>query len=467
MKWLPALAAGVLAAAGCASLAPRRTSPPPLETEGELYVYAEPLRDGASAVAVELASAGVLRDGLVIPLELVLHRLAPDGAVSSTLFATARLLPGRYDGFALHVKRATRQGSQGEGDLLLPEQPLHVDAPFTVQARRATVLRLAVRPPGSDGAVELATSFAIEPPAKTVLPLLGLAPATDAHGVVVFDKRARDVTSVWPSGREPWGVALDVIGNRAFVSLSGQDELAVFDLLAGEERARIRLTPGDAPRELALTPDRRTLVVANAGSNSVSFVDPASLIEVGRVPATRQPTSVLLDRAGTRAYVFGERSNEITVVDVANRAVVATVSTESAPLRGQLDRAGTRLFVADAASHYLTIYSVPDLAVVRRLFVGLGTTAIKVDPATDLLYVANSIERRLQVFDPFSLIAVGSVPLGAAVDWMAIDDAENALLLLSREAGAVTVVDLATRKPVTSFAVGPGARVLAVSGERY
>ena len=41
-----------------------------------------------------------------------------------------------------------------------------------------------------------------------------------------------------------------------------------------EEIARVRLRPGDEPRELALAPDGRVLLVANGGSSSVSFVDP-------------------------------------------------------------------------------------------------------------------------------------------------------------------------------------------------
>ena len=127
------------------------------------------------------------------------------------------------------------------------------------------------------------------------------------------------------------------------MALSGDDQVAVVDLATGLELTRVRLSAGDRPRELALTPDGRTLVVVNSGSSTVSFVDPPSAAEGTRVSTGQEPAALLLDRQGRRAYVLNRQSNTITILDTVNRVVVGTLSTEAEPLRAQLNRAGPAL----------------------------------------------------------------------------------------------------------------------------
>ncbi|HUJ27107.1 MAG TPA: YncE family protein, partial [Myxococcales bacterium] len=235
---------------------------------------------------------------------------------------------------------------------------------------------------------------------------------------------------------------------------------------AGGELGRIRLQPGDGPREVVLSPDRRTLLVANSGSNTVSFVDPASLLETARVQVGEAPTALLVDRAGNRAYVFNARSSFVSVVDLARRAAVGSIATDYAPLRGAINRAGTRLYVVSQGSPYMTAYSLPDQAQAGRVYVGLGTLAVKVDPASDLLYVAQGGSHRLALFDPFSLMPIDFVDLPGDASYLAIDDAENTMFGLMPEQRAAAVVDLATKQLLAVIDVGLDPRMLVLAGER-
>jgi YVTN family beta-propeller protein len=72
-------------------------------------------------------------------------------------------------------------------------------------------------------------------------------------------------------------------------------------MMQAEVVNRLRLNSGDRPRELALTPDGRTLLCVNTGSNTVSFIDPGSFIEVGRINVGKNPNSILIDQTGRRA----------------------------------------------------------------------------------------------------------------------------------------------------------------------
>jgi YVTN family beta-propeller protein len=284
--------------------------------------------------------------------------------------------------------------------------------------------------------------------------------------LTVFDKHARRVVAVLPTGSDPTGLTIDERLGRAYVALSGDDRIDVLDLLSGSRLGAIRLRPGDRPRELALAPDGRILLVASPGANAVSFVDVGSGSEIGRAPTGLDPASIVLDRAGRRAYVTNRDSSSITVLDVATRGVVATVATDAEPVRARLDRAERRLYVAHARSPYLSSLSLPDLAPSRRIFVGGGVGALEVDPRTDLVYVGRLDEDRLQVFDPLSLMPIRYVELPGPASYAVIDEVESALFVLVPRLRSVVTADLVSGRITSTLEIGRDAYQLAIAGAR-
>lgn len=453
------LAAVAVAITGCASAA-RHVVRPPLENEGDLIVELQPLpsRQAPQSDVLSIAAAGAGGDR---PLELLVARIAGEPVQTQRMLARGRLAPGAYGGLVVVLKGPTGA-----------PVAIRVEAPFSIARRHATVLLLTAQLPSmaadeeDDGDEARVPAFTAAVAQRPVPAALGFCSSASRSEVAGFDKDSREVTTVLPAGRAPWGVAVDGFSNRAYVALADDDQIALFDTGTGEEQNRIRLNVGDQPREIGLTPDRRTLVTANAGSNTVSIVDTAAMTEIGRVAVGVEPSTVLVDRRGQRAYVFNLGSNSFSVVDLANRVLVATVGTDEQPLRGQLDRSGTRLYVASARSPVLTVYSLSDFSVQSRVHIGLGTTGIKVDSSSDLLFVAKARERRLLVYDPLALIPVDRVEAAEGATYFAIDDAQNALFALSPEGNTVSVVDLASRRLVGRFDVGDDARAISLNGER-
>jgi len=456
----------VLIAAGCALRARPPAALPPLENEGEVYLYTLPFPREADRLAFTIASITAVRDdGTETPLEVASPSLSGAEMRQQRLLAWARLAPGGYTGFHLHIAKATLESDDGRADLLVASDPVHVDLPLRVTARRATVVSLSFRYEDSlEKRFGFAPLFTAMIPANTPAQLVGYCPSTGMANLAVLDKRTKLVTGVIPTGNAPRGVVLDPTASRAYVALSGEDQLDVVDTAGAESIGRIRLGGGDRPRELALAPDGK-LVVVNAGSRTVSFVDPVSAVEIGRVPVGEDPVALLLDRARKRGYVFNRRSNSITVLDVANRSVAATVPTDPEPLRGDVSRDGTRLYVIHAGSAYMTVFSLPDLAVANRVFVGLGATALKVDAGTDLVYVGKD-DARVHVYDPFSFLPVDDFDLPDPASCMAIDDVENTLFLLMPARRSIAIVDLASRKTLSLMDVGSEPYDLALTGER-
>ena len=450
---------------GCAAGMRHPLVPGPLQGDGELYVEMRPFAQTLRGLRVEVESAAaVALDGSSVPL--VVRRASLSGAdfPGERRLAWGRVKPGAYAGVELRFRTASRATAAATRDLTIPTPAVRVDAPVSIAQGRATVVALELRGAVSDGAFtpELTSST----PAKALPAVSGFASSSALHDLTVFDKRARIVSDVLPTGRAPWGIAIDALSNRVYVALSGQDEVEAFDLQSGASLARVRLSIGDAPRDLALTPDRRLLVTANSGSNSISFIDPTSMIEVSRATGGEEPTWILVDRRGTRAYVSNARSNTVTVLDLATRAVVTTLSTDDRALRAQIDRAGSRLYLAIPASAWLTVLSLPDLSLQNRVYVGLGVSGLKVDPATDLVYVSHRDERWLAVFDPLSFMPLDHVEMPGSATYMVIDDAQNALFALLPDSASIAIVDLNMRRTAAVLDVGEQPPVIALVGER-
>lgn len=438
--------------------------------ESELLVYVQPLPAGADRLAFTVASLSAIgADGAAVPLELAREVVSGREPSAQRLLARGRLPPGSYAGFELRVGEATLATDGPPAALLVAAEPARIEAPFTAVAGRPGVLWLDLSPERSlpAGAVAFAPVFLAATPPRPVVQRVGYASSPALDRLLVFDKRQRLVVGAVATGRGPHGVAVHERLARAYVALAGDDDVQVVDVASGEPRARIRLAPGDAPRDVALTPDGRVLVTANSGSNTASFVDPLAETEVARARTGDEPSAILLDRGGRRAFVLNRRSATITVLDVGNRAAVATIATEAEPVRAQLDRAGTRLYVVHAASPYMTVISVPDLAVRSRVFVGFGATSVQVDPRTDLVYVGQGGEAQLRVLDPFSLVQVDAVALPGAAAATAVDDAENALVAVLPEQGRVTFVDLTSKRALSSVDVGHAPYDVAVVRERF
>jgi YVTN family beta-propeller protein len=111
-------------------------------------------------------------------------------------------------------------------------------------------------------------------------------------------------------GRHP--NALLFAGDRLFVSCGNDDMVAVLDFPSGQVKERIVTRPtrrapaGSTPSALALSPDGKTLYVANADNNAVAVVDVSregqSQVR-GFIPTGWYPTAVAVSLDGKRLFV--------------------------------------------------------------------------------------------------------------------------------------------------------------------
>lgn len=451
--------------AGCRVRAVRPE--PPRGDRAGLYVYLRPLPDAAARLRFAVAGVSAVdAEGRAVPLEVRVREFDGREAGRQRLLAAGRLPPGSYRGLAFTVGGAWLLGEDGEAALLVPGEPVFVEAPFSAGRAEAVLLEGVYRHEDS-----VRQGFRFEPqlsahvPPVPVFSRVGYAASFAEDHLAVFDRKTLEVISVIATGRGPAAVVLDERERRAYAALSGEDAVEVVDVAAGRIVARVQLQAGDGPAWLALGPSG-LLLCANRDSDTLSFIDGRSGVEVGRVAVGDEPGYVLMDRLGRRAYVFNVRSDSISVVDVGRRLVVGSVATEAGPLRGAFNRASDRLYVIHRDSPYLAVVDADRLTRVDRILVGMGAGDVHVDPATDLVYVGKKGSTVVDVYDPFSLLPVDYLEVAGGPADMVIDREENRLLLAVPEDDAVAAVDLITKRLRGVMDVGRDPRSVDVMGSR-
>lgn len=441
---------------------------PRLEEDGQVFVYLQSLGQEADRLAFRLEGISAVRgDGGTVPVHLHVGEISGKDPKGDRLLASGILPPGQYTGFSFLVKNATLQGEEGVVALPIADEKPTTPLPFVIERRKAQVLSLKFRYRESlQGGIRFAPSFSAEIPGKLATGLIGLISSRGGNSVTVFDKMTGKVVAVIPTGTTPFGMALDPVLRRAYVANSGDDSVEAIDLPGGDVILRGQLAFGDRPEEMVLTPDRRFLLSANAGSDTVSVIDAASLVETRRIQVGSGPQSLLVDRAGRRAYVFNTLSDSISVLDLGALAVTATVSSDSGPVRGDFNRAGNRLYVLHRNSPYLTVFDPANLSVLRKVYVGSGGTALKVDPRTDLIYLGRRGTGEVEIYDPFSFLPVDSCRTGQDASYLTIDGETNNLFVVLPGANEVRSFHLVGKTNASRVEVTDSPVWVTLMGER-
>ena len=452
--------------AGCGAALPQLR--PRLDTEGTVYLYLQPFPQEADRLAFNIGGISALsHDGREVPLSVSLGEVRGRDLKRQRLLAVGYLPPGQYAGFSLRIASASLKGETGESALLVPEAVTKIDFPFNVARRQGYVIATLLR-----YAESVSSGFGFSPalsmfvPDKPPTSLVGLVANSGSNDITVFNKKSLQAYDVIVTGRGPTGIALDQRSRKAYVAVSGEDGIEVIDVVAGNISDRIRLYPGDGPRELALTPDGRTLLSANTGSNTVSVIDADSRFEVTRIPVGNGPRSVAIEPTGRRAFAFNALSNTISVLDIPTRSLITTIGVDSGPVRGQFNRRGDRLYVIQETSPYVVVINPGLLTVTGRFPVRSGVRSVKVDPNTDLVYLGKARDVTVGLYDPFAFAPVGFMDAGAAIAQMTADGDENNLFMVNPDRKTVLVANLTSRRIVGEIDVGDDPYWVTMMGER-
>ncbi|HET7024726.1 MAG TPA: alkaline phosphatase family protein, partial [Gemmatimonadales bacterium] len=163
----------------------------------------------------------------------------------------------------------------------------------------------------------------------------------------------------------PAGLALSPDGRSLYVAEDLADSLAVVDLATGKVVQRVGVDR--YPYAVAATPDGSVFVTSwNADSMAVFHSSSGRLTPVGRIPAGRHASALIQNHSGTRLFAASGSTDRITVIDTKARTVVATlrdtvphgVLEGATPDALALSPDGTRLYAAEGDANAVAVFDL-------------------------------------------------------------------------------------------------------------
>lgn len=162
----------------------------------------------------------------------------------------------------------------------------------------------------------------------------------------------------------PIGLALSPDGRSLWVAETLGSAVSIVDLASGKVQRRIAV--GSYPYEIAFDPTGAKAYVSLWGAGKVAVVDVAASRGRVQLVVGRHPCALATDPAARRLYLANAHSDSVSILDTATDAVVGTISLapyEGAP-PGSMPNAlavsadGATLYVADAGNNALTLVAL-------------------------------------------------------------------------------------------------------------
>lgn len=283
-----------------------------------------------------------------------------------------------------------------------------------------------------------------------------------------------------------------------FVLNSLDDTVSVIDMTTWTETRRI--ATGKQPHHLYPTPDEKSVIVANASSDTLTFIDPktaevqrtvrgildpyhlrfspdmkwfvtaanrlnhidiyrwdgSTMALAKRVSTSKTPSHLWIDSKSSTVYSTMQDSDELIALDLQTQAVKWRIKTGAMPadLFGTAD--DKSVLVALTGSDAVEVYDVsgPQPTRVKVVKTGLGAHAFRALGDGRHVLLSNRVANTVSKIDLQTLTVVGSFAVPGGPDCMEVTRDGKLLLVSSRWARKLSVVDLASGKLVRQVNVG-------------
>ncbi len=272
------------------------------------------------------------------------------------------------------------------------------------------------------------------------------------NNVSVIDTATNTVVTTVGVGGNPYGVAVNPAGTRAFVGNLSDGTVSVID--TANQSVLATLNVGTFPYGMAVNPAGTRLYVANEQSNNVTVLDAVTHQFVATVAVGSYPRGVVVNPSGTRVYVVNNGTANVSVIDSATQAVVATVAVGASPIGIAINPAGTRAYVTNGNSSSVSVIDTATDTVLGTISVGTAPTGIAVNAAGTRAYVARTAANAVSVIDLASNAVVGSVAVGTSPLGIAINPSDSHVYVANIGSNNVSVIASASNTVVSTVAVG-------------
>ena len=266
-----------------------------------------------------------------------------------------------------------------------------------------------------------------------------------------------------PTGKEPHHLYLSPDERSLLVANAMSDTLTLVDPKTGLVQRTIAGV--DDPYQLRFSPDMKWFVTAANRLDHVAIyrwnaaVDGGDFKLVKKVPAGKTPSHLFIDSRSSVVYASLQDSDQLMAIDLATQTPRWTVPTGKLPADVYLTPDDKQLLVGLTGDEFVEVYDVTTATakLVKRIKTGAGAHAFRAWGDGRHVLVSNRVANSISRIDLQTLAVVDTYPAPGGpdcIDVMVDAQGVKTILVTSRWARKLTVIDPVKRQVVRQVAVG-------------
>lgn len=278
--------------------------------------------------------------------------------------------------------------------------------------------------------------------------------------VSVIDTVKREVVRTFPVGRRPRGITFSPDGSKLFVCASDSNAVQVIDPDTG--KVLHDLPSGEDPEQFALSPDGSKLFIANEDDALTTVVDVETRKVLAQIEVGIEPEGMAVSPDGKTAVTTSETTNMVHWIDVASLTSDDATQVGQRPRHAEFDRDGGKLWVSSEVGGTVAVIDVKTRQTLKTLDFEIPGVAkdriqpvgVKLTSDGETAFIALGPSDRVAVVNARTYEVEGYILVGRRVWHLEFTPGEQGLLTTNGVSGDVTMIDVASRKPVKTIKVG-------------
>ena len=320
---------------------------------------------------------------------------------------------------------------------------MHTPAFFQLALRPVVVFLAALK------------AFGASQAAKPAEPTLAVGLNSGDATVSLVDMKTRTVTQTIPIGKEPHHVMLTPDEKTLLIANAMGNDIALMNPLTGEVTGRIPKIID--PYHIGYSPDNRWFITA---ANRLDRVDiysanGADLKLAKTITVGKTPSHIAFTADSKLAFVTMQDSNELAAIDLVSHTLLWKMPTGPAPAGLWMTPGDQYLLVGITGGDYVQVLDWRNRREVKKIFTGKGAHNFRPQGDRKHVFVTNRIASSISLINMQALEKVGDITdLPAGPDDMELTPDGKQLWVTFRFARKAGVIDVPTMKLVSVIPVG-------------
>ena len=297
-----------------------------------------------------------------------------------------------------------------------------------------------------------------------VLVLAGAGVSAQAQVAIVLNSRDATVSLVDQKtlteigrvevGKEPHHLYLKPDGKSLIVANAISNDLHFLDPTTGQVQRRVRNI--DDPYQIAFSPDNQWFVSVGLRLDRVDLYryNGTDLTLARRVPVGKAPSHVWFSGDSRFAFVTLQDSDEIGAIDLSTQTLAWKMKVGRQPAGIVVTPDDRYLMVGIMGEDYVEVIDWRTRKSVAKIRTGKGAHNFRGAGDRRHLYVSNRVENTVSKIDMSTQQVVQTIAVPGGPDCMEITADGRQMWVTSRFARQVNVVDLAAGKVIRAIPVG-------------